>query len=386
MSTSHVSNSRNATLIIDGSGDRWIVDAGVRISDPDIAIHLTNTASNNTLEIRGLLKCDEDTVLDEGTGTKIAIAGSGRLIGDDGIFSLHGARITNAGLIDMLGNGVSFYDTGTLINSGMIKSGDNNISLADGTIDNRTGGAIRSGDTAISCISLSADVIHITNDGLIVGKQAAINGLIGREIVVNRGAIHGKIELGDGKDSFDTRLGTVDHDISGGMGNDTLWTSNGTVRLIEAFGEGSDTVRSTVSYTLNAEVENLVLLGSGNTTAKGNAGINTLTGNQGNNRLLGLGNNDWLDGKGGNDRLTGGLGDQDTFIFSTGYGQDTITDFEDGTDRIDLQKLTAITDYTDLIAHHTKDTTAGLLIFAGKDRLLVEGMSEGNLDSAEVYI
>ena len=139
MSTSHVSNSRNATLIIDGSGDRWIVDAGVRISDPDIAIHLTNTASNNTLEIRGLLKCDEDTVLDEGTGTKIAIAGSGRLIGDDGIFSLHGARITNAGLIDMLGNGVSFYDTGTLINSGMIKSGDNNISLADGTIDNRRG-------------------------------------------------------------------------------------------------------------------------------------------------------------------------------------------------------------------------------------------------------
>jgi len=386
MSTSHVSNSRNSTLIIDGSGDRWIVDAGVRISDPDAAIHLENTASNNRVDIRGLLKCDEDTLFDEGTGTTITIAGSGRLVGDDGIFSLHGARITNAGLIDMLGNGVSFYDQGTLINSGTIKSGDNTISLADGTIDNRTGGTIRSGDTAISSLSLSADVIHITNDGLIVGKQAAINGLIGREIVVNRGAIHGKIELGDGNDSVDTRLGTVDHDIAGGKGNDTLWTSNGTVRLLESFGEGSDTVRSTVSYTLNAEVETLVLLGDGNTTAKGNAGINTLTGNQGDNRLLGLGNNDWLDGKGGDDRLTGGLGDQDIFIFSTGYDHDTITDFEDGTDRIDLQELSAIADYADLLANHTSDTDAGLLIFAGKDRLIVTGMTESKLDSAEVYI
>ena len=52
-----------------------------------------------------------------------------------------------------------------------------------------------------------------------------------------------------------------------------------------------DTVRSTVTYNLNAQsqhIENLTLLGTASINAIGNNAVNTLTGNNGNNTLNGL--------------------------------------------------------------------------------------------------
>ncbi|MFG1379715.1 heparin lyase I family protein, partial [Xanthobacter autotrophicus] len=48
----------------------------------------------------------------------------------------------------------------------------------------------------------------------------------------------------------------------GGPGNDTYVVDNSGDQVTEYSGEGTDTVNSTVSYTLSADVENLVLLGS----------------------------------------------------------------------------------------------------------------------------
>jgi serralysin len=66
----------------------------------------------------------------------------------------------------------------------------------------------------------------------------------------------------------------------------------------EATGDGTDSVRSTVSYTLSAHVENLRLMG-GNLNATGNAQANRLYGTSGNNILY---------GKEGADEMFGGLG------------------------------------------------------------------------------
>ena len=63
------------------------------------------------------------------------------------------------------------------------------------------------------------------------------------------------------------------------------------------------TISSTVSYTLGANEDNLVLLGTGNINGSGNAGNNQITGNAGANVLNGLGGNDWMDAGGGNDVL-----------------------------------------------------------------------------------
>jgi Ca2+-binding RTX toxin-like protein len=57
-------------------------------------------------------------------------------------------------------------------------------------------------------------------------------------------------------------------------------------------------------------------------------------GGNGNDTLIGGSGNDTLVGGGGNDTMTGGAG-ADTFKFSDGFGNDTITDFEDGVDTLE---------------------------------------------------
>ena len=76
--------------------------------------------------------------------------------------------------------------------------------------------------------------------------------------------------------------------------------------------------------------------GSGNDVLRGNQANNTLQGNAGNDKLFGMAGNDKLIGGAGNDVLTGGAGNDD-FIFKKGYGRDTITDFKDNVDDIDLR-------------------------------------------------
>lgn len=62
---------------------------------------------------------------------------------------------------------------------------------------------------------------------------------------------------------------------------------------------GIDTVQSSVSYTLTANVENLILTGTAPLSGTGNTLANQITGNNGDNELT---------GGAGNDTLSGGLG------------------------------------------------------------------------------
>ena len=97
--------------------------------------------------------------------------------------------------------------------------------------------------------------------------------------------------------------------LTGGAGDDTYVVNvagaGGDV-VVEGAAAGTDTVRSTATYTLGANVENLTLLGSANINGTGNALVNVLIGNDGNNTLDGAGGNDTLEGGLGNDTLNGG--------------------------------------------------------------------------------
>ncbi len=57
-----------------------------------------------------------------------------------------------------------------------------------------------------------------------------------------------------------------------------------------------------------------------------------------------------MTGLGGGDTLTGGAG-ADTFVFEAGHGDDTVTDFTDGEDQIDLSAFTGITQFSDLMVN-----------------------------------
>lgn len=120
--------------------------------------------------------------------------------------------------------------------------------------------------------------------------------------------------------------------MSGGLGDDTYVVDNAGDTVIENAGEGTDLVKSSISYTLGANIENLTLTGSTGASAKGNALANALTGGSGADTLTGLDGNDTLDGGSGSDTMVGGLGD-DTYVVNvstdvvtenTGEGNDTV--------------------------------------------------------------
>lgn len=115
-----------------------------------------------------------------------------------------------------------------------------------------------------------------------------------------------RIVGGPGDDFLDG--GTGNDFMDGGWGSDTYVVDSARDVTVEFEGTtGTDTVYSSVNWTLSHGFENLVLVG---TTLQGfgNAQDNTLIGNEAANYLNGLNGNDTLYGGDGNDLLAGGDG------------------------------------------------------------------------------
>ena len=111
-------------------------------------------------------------------------------------------------------------------------------------------------------------------------------------------------------------------------------------------------------------IENFVA-GSGDDIVGGNAAANHLQGRDGNDGLWGSSGDDVLEGGRGNDRLNGGPG-ADTFVFASGHGNDTITDFQSGTDRIDLTDFIRLRSIDDVgITRNEADTLIDLSGYQG---------------------
>ena len=106
------------------------------------------------------------------------------------------------------------------------------------------------------------------------------------------------------------------------------------------------------SYVLEANVENALLTGSKGFSLVGNDLSNQLGGNEAANEIVGYAGSDLIVGFGGNDTLTGGA-DADTFGFTTGWGQDTITDFANGQDVLNMTGVSGLTSISQLSITNT---------------------------------
>lgn len=111
--------------------------------------------------------------------------------------------------------------------------------------------------------------------------------------------------------------------LKGGTGDDVYGVDNGADTVTEALNAGTDKIRSTVTFTLPNNVENLELLGTVAINGNGNTLGNILTGNAANNVL---------NGAAGVDTLVGGLGDDGYTVDNAG---DVVTELpNEGIDRV----------------------------------------------------
>jgi len=268
----------NDTYYVDNAGDR-IVDSG---GNDTVITTVSYTLPNG---IENLILAGDGDI--NGGGNNL----SNTITGNDG-----NNTITGSGGIDviygMAGNDVLNGGGGadTLIGG----RGDDTY-VVDNANDVLTENAGEGVDTVQASVSWTLgdnfENLTLTGTGNIKGTGNALDNIITGNVGNN------SLDGGGGNDT-----------LIGGLGDDTYIVNNAGVTIIENAGEGIDTVRASISYTLTDNVDNLVLTGSAAINGTGNALDNVITGNGAINTLSGLDGNDTLNGGGAADVLLGGDG------------------------------------------------------------------------------
>ncbi len=182
-----------------------------------------------------------------------------------------------------------------------------------------------------------------------------------------------------GTDGFDLLTGSSGMDeIHGGGAGDILDSGAGNDVL---YGDGG---------------HDLVLGGAGKDELHGGEGNDTMVGGTGNDTLYGGAGNDTLDGGAGEDTIVGGAGNDtlwgdrcnaqsaDTFVFGVGHGDDTIKDFGDGLDKIDLSAFTGISAFADLsVMQEGADVVIDLTDQNGGGTVTIENFDLADLDDGD---
>jgi Ca2+-binding RTX toxin-like protein len=158
---------------------------------------------------------------------------------------------------------------------------------------------------------------------------------------------------------------------------------------------GNDTLKGTASAnTINAlggddSVKGLggndkLAGGSGGDTLIGGSGTDTLTGGVGNDALRGGEGSDKLNGGDGNDTLSGN-GGSDDFIFARGHDADTITDFTNGSDQINLAQFD-FAKFADVKALAWQDGANVVIDLGGTDSITILNFTTGLLTADDFIL
>ncbi|WP_150113254.1 beta strand repeat-containing protein [Methylobacter tundripaludum] len=289
------------TYLVDNTGDIVIEAAGEGMDVVQSGASYTLSDNIETLTLTGTTNIN-------GTGNTLdniltGNSGDNVISGMEGSDTLYG----NAGN-DKLDGGAG---TDTLIGGA-----GNDIYVVDDTADMVLENAAQGIDSIFASVdyALSDNVENLTLTG--VGNISATGNTLNNVLIGNTGdnALYGMA----GNDAL---VGDAGNDLlDGGTGNDVYVVDNIGDLVVENAGEGTDTVQSSIAYTLANTVENLTLTGNTSINGTGNMSGNVLIGNDGGNILSGLEGNDTLIGGAGNDTLDGGLGAD---AMAGGAGSDT---------------------------------------------------------------
>jgi serralysin len=281
------------------------IAAGLTLTGNDIANTITGGIGNDIIDGKGgadlmiggvgndtYFVDDAGDVIDDAGGTDtIVVSTSYVLVGD----VIENITLGGSASINATGNGLANTITGN--------AGDNILDGAGGVdvlaglggndiyIIDTLGEAVEGSNAGVDEIRTSfASFTLGTNFENLTGLGASGQTLTGNGVanVITGTAFDDFIDGGIGADT-----------MIGGAGDDHFTVDNAGDLIVELAGGGSDTVVTSSSYVLGAEIEKLTLLGSAAINGTGNAVDNLITGN---------GSGNILDGGAGADILDGGLG------------------------------------------------------------------------------
>ena len=328
--------------VVNGKGDIVVEDDGQGTEDRvESSISYTLTDNVEVLDLLGLDIDGTGNALDnliQGSGGKNVLMG---LDGDD-YFRAGGDNDTvfgGAGL-DVLygGEGDDFLDGGAGNDISWGELGDDTY-VVDEPADYVEELADEGIDTVQSSITYTLgdnfENLTLTGTGSIDGTGNDLDNVIigneGKNLLMGLG----------GDDTLDGGAGT--DTMIGGAGNDSYVVNDLDDTIIEDDGGGTDTVQSSIDFSLvdRDTLENLTLTGTESLSGTGNNLDNVIIGNEGNNVLSGGTGDDTLEGGfgddtlfggDGKDTLTGGIGD-DLYIVTD--DKDTLAEDQDrGTDTV----------------------------------------------------
>ena len=320
-------------VLLDDAGGRFALDGtDIVVANPvlldfeqatshDVTVQVTDAEGAVTTRTISIGLGDQSPeVVTGGAGNDLILAGSGNdtLDGGAGNDSLIG------------GTGADMMTGGT---------GDDTFTV-DSYGDAVTELAGEGTDTILTNLSAYSIFGRVNVENL-TGTSAAGHTLTGNNGAnMLTGAAGHDMLIGGGGD--DTLTGNAGNDtlnggsgadqMDGGAGDDTYIVDSYADGVVEAAGNGTDTIQTSLSaYSIfgRVNVENLISTSGVAQTLTGNSGDNVITGgigattvfaSNGNDTVFGGAGNDSLDGGQGNDRLDGGTG-SDTMI--GGLGNDT---------------------------------------------------------------
>ncbi|MEO9877623.1 MAG: VCBS domain-containing protein, partial [Anderseniella sp.] len=262
--------------------------------------------------------------------------------------------------------------------------------------DNLDGGS--GFDWASYRTATEAVVVNLSDTGLNTGDAA--------------GDQYTAVELIEGSDFNDTLTGDgTTNFLVGGDGDDTLVGGDGDDAMVGGLGadvlnggEGFDNI----AYVYATSGVTVDLTNSANNTGEafgdtfisvemvqGSLFEDTITGDAGDNWLYGYGGNDTVNGgagadvifgNDGSDILSGGTG-ADTFYFLNGdTGTDTVTDFENDVDQLDLRYLGVFTSTQEVLDAASSSGADTVIDLGAGNSIVLQNFGFSNFNEADFLV